>query len=196
MTSTPGGNSTGGAPARASALTTVLTVSAGVALAGLYVVAAGYLEIRAQGAEDGAQYDLGNQLVGVTTPSPPTLPLAGLAIASLAVVGVVALLPRRATRAQRRVLAGTVALVTLLLVAAGWRSEFAGGPWEWVHDGPTPGLMGALQHAATSPAVHLVCLLCIAVAVVPLGQANSAVLSRAGGPAGGNPSPGRSDAGR
>ncbi|MDX6231123.1 MAG: hypothetical protein QOH68_71 [Nocardioidaceae bacterium] len=123
-----------------------------------YVLAVGVLSVQTMGARAGAKFDLNNELVSVTSPTIPVLPMLGTALLSALVLYAVTFgLRKRSTRTRISVAmafaAGALSLVvwSLTMTPAGVLAT-EGIPLGWE---------GWIKEGGTSPAVHVVIILAL-----------------------------------
>ncbi|MCK0116488.1 hypothetical protein MWU57_05540 [Isoptericola sp. S6320L] len=102
---------------RSAALSLGLRSLLAVVVAAAYVIAIGYLNIHAKTIVTGAALDWRASVVSVTSPAPPLLPAAGVALLTAGVF-VLAWRSRVAARGSRQLLPVWLATVTLIVLSS------------------------------------------------------------------------------
>lgn len=127
----------------------------------VYVLLTGILSIQAIGARAGAVFDLNNELVAVTSPRIPVVPMLATALLSgLVFYAVAVVIQKRAIGVRISTVAGfTVAVIALII----WSFTITpdGAPRGVGPVGVAVGWEGWIQKGGTNPAVHLVVVLAL-----------------------------------
>lgn len=120
---------------------TALAIILGIILATVHVALAGISAIQAAARAAGAVVSLSNEVVAITEPGGPAVPVLALAAVSAAVAGALTVLVRGAGAEVRRglrlgyVLGAAAALIVALTQAAYPPDGFVVGPLGWIIEG-------------------------------------------------------------
>lgn len=140
---------------------TVVWGVSGIALGVAYVFVIGSLSIQVTGRRLGAVLDLKNEIVSVSPPTVPIVPMLGIAVVSGLVMYVLTAAVRALPRVHRLAWVVGFALTVLALVALSWL-----GPADRFIDPDRPrgmpaGWQGSFEQGGDSPAVHVLLLFAI-----------------------------------
>ena len=140
-------------------LTPLLWAVAGTALSVLFVVGVGILTFQRSGVSGGAVYGMSNELVGVTTPNPGFLHLAGIVALGVLVVGVLTVAAASRPPRSRLLLRAGFAVTTAALIVTSVSLLLRAYAAEGIPQSTPLGWNGWIQVGGSTPVVGLVLLL-------------------------------------
>ena len=159
---------------RNHALKVTTFVLGGLVLALAYVLAVGFLVVRATGLRDGAVLDFNNTLTKITEPHVPYLHMASMALIGSLVLFLLFFATRRQPLQVRLGMAGGFSVGTAALLVYSFVGIEVPSGWVSIVDPALAGWKGWLYKAGSDSSVHLVLVLALAWMLIQVLQKSNA----------------------